>query len=157
MQSGEGKDVSPAPASVGANTDATAILRLLREHVVHVRVPVLRPQEPRQAAAVAGRSRHSDAETCQPVALAPVLSGQWRCRCCRGSCWCCIGRRASCSHWIWKKGKETEKEREMCVLPLACCRCTDLLQALLAAVGVVGAGRARAARHGNRDASCARA
>jgi hypothetical protein len=50
-EDGASKDVSPAAAADAANTDATTVLRLLREHVVHARVPVLPPQEPRQAAA----------------------------------------------------------------------------------------------------------
>ena len=54
-EDGAGKDVSPAASGAAANTDATAVLRLLREHVVHARVPVLPPQEPRQAAAAAIR------------------------------------------------------------------------------------------------------
>jgi hypothetical protein len=78
-----------------------------------------------------------DGEMHRPMALAMValLSLSY------GSYGCWKGRRASCSHSIWKKGKQAEREREVdaCVLPLACCRCINLLQARRAAAGELGA------------------
>ena len=81
-----------------------------------------------------------DGEMHRPMALAMValLSLSY------GSYGCWKGRRASCSHSIWKKGKEAEREREKwmrvcCLLPVVgasiCCRRGERRRVSLARVG----------------------
>ena len=70
-EDGTGKDVSPAAAASAANTDATAVLRLLQEHAVHACVPVLPPQEPRQGAAATGHHIAPNSPSPLPCSAAP--------------------------------------------------------------------------------------